>query len=82
MTLMPRGTRVPLGRPLECFVWCGLLVWAAEQPVSAYIDPGSGALLWQAILAGFFGVMFYFRKFIGRFTFKKKRDEQAPPDTE
>jgi hypothetical protein len=28
----------------------------------AYIDPGSGILLWQSITAGFVGVLFYFRK--------------------
>jgi hypothetical protein len=82
MTKIPGDAGTPAPRRLECLVWCGLLVWAAERPVLAYIDPGSGALLWQAILAGFFGVMFYFRKFIGRFTFKKKKDEQAPPGSE
>ena len=82
MTKTRRDAGVPVGRRIECLVWCALLVWAAERPVAAYIDPGSGALLWQAILAGFFGVMFYFRKFIGRFTFKKKKDEQAPPGSE
>ena len=32
----------------------------------AYIDPGSGALVWQALVAGFVGAAFYFRKFLGR----------------
>ena len=27
-----------------------------------YIDPGSGALLWQAILSSAFGIIFHFRK--------------------
>jgi hypothetical protein len=82
VTEISRSARVPVGRRLERLVWCGLIVWAAERPVSAYIDPGSGALVWQAILAGIFGVMFYFRKFIGRFTFKKRKDEQTPPGSE
>jgi hypothetical protein len=30
--------------------------------ILAYIDPGSGVLLWQSITAGFVGVMFYLRK--------------------
>lgn len=28
-----------------------------------YTDPGSGTLIWQLLLAAFFGVMFYFRRF-------------------
>lgn len=57
---------------IDLAVACLLLLWATERPVLAYIDPGSGALLLQAILAGFFGAIFYFRKFLGRFWFKRK----------
>lgn len=32
------------------------------QPVHAYIDPGTGSLIWQAILAAFVGMMFYIKK--------------------
>jgi len=35
----------------------------------AYIDPGSGLLVWQMIAAAFVGCMFYFKKvrnFLGR----------------
>ena len=32
----------------------------------AYIDPGSGALVWQALLAAFVGVTFYMRSIIRR----------------
>lgn len=28
----------------------------------AYIDPGSGLLIWQAIVAAFVGLMFYLKK--------------------
>ena len=28
----------------------------------AYIDPGSGALIWQLLLAAFFGAMFFIRR--------------------
>lgn len=31
-----------------------------------YTDPGSGALLWQLLLASFFGGLFYARSFIRR----------------
>lgn len=30
----------------------------------AYVDPGSGALLWQALLAAFFGATFYARTIV------------------
>jgi len=29
-----------------------------------YIDPGSGALLWQALIAGSVGVVYHFRRAI------------------
>ncbi len=33
-----------------------------EQAASAYTDPGSGTLLWQMLVAGFIGGVFYLRK--------------------
>lgn len=30
--------------------------------VLAYIDPGTGLLIWQAIVAAFVGTVFYFKK--------------------
>jgi hypothetical protein len=33
-----------------------------ERPVHAYADPGSGALLWQILVAGAVGALFYLRK--------------------
>ena len=30
--------------------------------IIAYIDPGLGALLWQTIIAGFVGFLFYLKK--------------------
>ncbi|BBM84130.1 hypothetical protein [Candidatus Uabimicrobium amorphum] len=45
----------------------------------AYIDPGSGSLLIQAIIALFFGAIFYlkasWRKFISLFSRKKDTSE-------
>ncbi len=43
------------------------------REASAYTDPGTGALLWQIIAAGFVGVLFYFRKFISWFGRKKDK---------
>jgi hypothetical protein len=45
-----------------------------------YTDPGSGALIWQLIVAAFLGFMFYVRFFVHRvrekFSAKKKK---GPP---
>lgn len=32
------------------------------QNAYAYIDPGSGALIWQMLVAASFGCLFYFKK--------------------
>ncbi len=49
-----------------------LLSFATERPAAAYTDPGSGALIWQMLVAGFVGAMFYFRKFTSWFRARKK----------
>lgn len=41
----------------------------------AYTDPGSGALLWQMLLAGSVSVLFYFRRIRSWFRVKKKDPE-------
>jgi hypothetical protein len=40
-----------------------LLLFASEREARAYTDPGSGALIWQMLVAGFVGMAFYFRRF-------------------
>ena len=52
----------------------GLLI-ATERPAHAYADPGSGALIWQIVAAGFVGLMFYVRRFTSWFKAKKKELE-------
>lgn len=42
-----------------------LLLLATPQRASAYVDPGSGAMIWQVLAAGFLGVLFYLRKSMG-----------------
>lgn len=45
-----------------------------------YTDPGSGALLWQLVVAAVFGALFYARLFIRRaaaMIFRKERGEQG-----
>ena len=63
------------GGVIDAIVCAASLQLMAEVPLGAYIDPGSGALIWQAILAAFFGGAFYFRKFLTRFSFWKKSDK-------
>ena len=49
-----------------------LLLLASEREARAYTDPGSGALIWQMLVAGLVGSAFYFRKFIS--WLKRKRE--------
>jgi hypothetical protein len=35
-----------------------LLVIIIPHPVSAYLDPGFGSMVWQLIVAGMFGIAF------------------------
>lgn len=37
--------------------------WLPETSYG-YVDPGSGHLLWQALLAGFFGGFFFLKRLI------------------
>ena len=39
-----------------------LAMFATERQARAYTDPGSGALIWQMLVAGLVGVSFYFRR--------------------
>lgn len=34
----------------------------SEAQAKAYTDPGTGALIWQMVAAGFVGAMFYVRR--------------------
>ena len=44
-----------------------------EREAKAYTDPGSGALIWQVLVAGFFGALFYLRRILGWFRAKGQR---------
>ena len=39
-----------------------LLLLAIPQPAHAYVDPGSGAMVWQVLAAAAIGSLFYVRK--------------------
>ena len=51
---------------IEMFVWSVVFSALYVQPVSAYLDPGSGSLLIQFLLASIVGVLFVTRQFWGR----------------
>lgn len=62
------------------WMWCAALAVAlvllTEPRAYAYTDPGSGALLWQALVAAFVGAGFYFRKFLFHLIPKKKIEKE------
>jgi hypothetical protein len=66
--------------PLCIYQWSNIRTLAF-----LYTDPGSGALLWQLMLAAIFGALFYGRLFIRRVIemFRKERgkENEAAPTT-
>jgi len=59
-------------RLARCLLLALALLSAAEVPADAYTDPGSGALLWQILVAGFVGALFYVRKIASWLKGKKR----------
>jgi hypothetical protein len=51
-----------------------VLLACVEREAKAYADPGSGALLWQLLVAGFFGAIFYLRRVVEWFRSKGQRN--------
>ena len=62
------------------WMWCAalavILLLLTESRAYAYTDPGSGALLWQLLVAAFVGAGFYFRKFLFHLIPKKKIEKE------
>jgi len=60
--------RIPVIRALRSLLGLFLLsttmLIASSSNAHAYIDPGYGSLLWQLLIAGFFGSLFYTRNII------------------
>ena len=46
----------------------------SERQARAYTDPGTGAMIWQMLVAGFLGAAFYFRRFTTWFKNKGRKD--------
>jgi hypothetical protein len=45
------------------------------MPAYGYTDPGSGALIWQVVMAAFVGASFYLRRIISRVSRRRKSDQ-------
>jgi O-antigen/teichoic acid export membrane protein len=50
-----------------------LLFLLCEVRLYAYVDPGSGALVWQALVAAFIGGVFYLKRFLWRLRSNSKK---------
>jgi hypothetical protein len=46
------------------FILLAIVFFGSAREAQAYTDPGSGVLIWQMLIAGFVGAMFYFRRFV------------------
>jgi hypothetical protein len=53
-----------------------LLLIFFEREAKAYADPGSGALLWQILVAGFVGSLFYVRRAFNWLRGKSRRSQE------
>lgn len=57
---------------------CSTCIIEMSHEVFAYIDPGTGTLIWQAVAAGLVAIAVFFRsKVFGVF---KRKDLQPPSD--
>jgi O-antigen/teichoic acid export membrane protein len=52
------------------------LLLGTPEKASAYMDPGTGALIVQAIMGAFVGLMFYLKKFTSIFKPKAKKEPE------
>ena len=64
-----------LNLPFRIIFLMALAMFATEREACAYTDPGTGALLWQMMVAGLVGVGFYFRRITSWF-----RNRKGPKD--
>ena len=60
-----------LNLPFRVIFLIVLAMFATEREARAYTDPGSGALIWQMLVAGLVGVSFYFRRITAWFKNRK-----------
>ncbi|OFV82874.1 MAG: hypothetical protein A3D93_01195 [Acidobacteria bacterium RIFCSPHIGHO2_12_FULL_67_30] len=51
-----------------------------SAPLYAYADPGSGILIWQMLLAGIAGALFYVRRLLRWRRDRTEKKAPQPPD--
>jgi hypothetical protein len=73
-----RFERVRLGRVALGIAVCYA---ASVTPTYAYLDPGSGTLLIQGLIAGVAGGLIAFRQVFGRMLLYLKKGRAPKPDT-
>jgi hypothetical protein len=74
-----RQNRPLLGHHFSVLWGLLLLILFVPDKAQAYIDPGAGTIVWQALVAGFLGAVFYLRKLIpGR----RSKNDKGPSDPE
>jgi hypothetical protein len=70
-----------LGRCASFGMLAAVMVLITEGEAYGYTDPGSGALIWQMLLAASFGAVFYVRKLLAWIGHgKKNRSENKKKD--
>ncbi len=52
---------------IQPLIILAMLIMALPLPAMAYIDPGSGAMLWQLAAAALFGALFQIKRVTGWF---------------
>ena len=57
----------------------GILL-ATVAPAHAYIDPGSGLLLWQLLVSAFAGTVLYQCRKIVNFIFRRQHKQKKPDE--
>jgi hypothetical protein len=62
---------------IRCLGLLAVLVLFGVKEARAYTDPGSGALLWQILLGGITGSLFYFRRLTAWFV-RLRQPEKSP----
>jgi O-antigen/teichoic acid export membrane protein len=75
------------GKPVNlAYVWiaAGVFITLFPQPAYAYLDPGTGSLIWQILLAGGFSVAYFVRRHWKRIVriFKRDSTPDKPDDQE
>jgi hypothetical protein len=75
---MSRFVNAQLRSSYRAVIPVAVFLLAVEQPAFGYTDPGSGALIWQALMAAIVGGSFYFRRIVS--WLKRRRDVTSAGD--